>query len=140
MKVEFDLSNPQEVEAVKRLIGGAGGAAAASASPTPAPAAAPASAPAPASSPTTAPAPAPAPTPAPAPAPAPVASGAPAPSPAPAAGGVSQADFAAAVQNYAKVNSPKATKAKFAEFGYTKISDVPPERYGELLPHFTVQG
>ena len=58
------------------------------------------------------------------------------PAPAPAGGAVSQADFAAAVQNYAKVNSPKATKAKFAEFGYTKISDVPPERYAELLPHF----
>lgn len=113
MKVEFDPANAAEVAAVQRLIGGAGGAtpAASVAAPTPAPV--PASAPAP----TRAPAPTMAPMPAP-------------------ASAVSQADFAAAVQNYAKVNSPKATKAKFAEFGFTKISDVPPERYAEIMPHF----
>lgn len=80
-----------------------------------------------------APAPAPAhPAPAPAPAPAPGYS-APAPAPAPAPPTVSQAYFSAAVQDYAKAHSPKAAKAKLAEYGFGKVGDVPAERYAEMM-------
>jgi len=66
------------------------------------------------------------------------AASAPAPAPAPATAGVSQADFSAAVQNYAKAHSPKATKAKLAEFGYGKVGDVPADQYAALIPHLAV--
>ena len=61
-----------------------------------------------------------------------------APAPAPAAAAVSQADFSAAVQNYAKANSPKAAKAKLAEYGFGKVGDVPAERYAEIMQALAV--
>lgn len=123
MELKIDLTNPQHVQNALGLLNMLAGNTGAVHTPAPAaPVAAPAPAPA---------APAAAPTPAaPAPAPAPAA-----PAPA-AAGGVDQATFAAQVQNYAKAHGPKATKAKFAEFGYTKISDVPPEQYAALYAQF----
>lgn len=137
MKIEFDPNNPAEVAAVQTLLGNHGPAATPSqpAAATPAPARAPApnapaqTAPAPAR----APAPAPTQT-APAPASAPAATTA-----APAAtGGVTPDQFAAQVQNYAKAHGPKAAKAKFAEFGFTKISDVPAENIDFMFNAFAV--
>ncbi len=139
MELKIDLTNPQHVQSALGLLTMLAGNTGAVHTPAPAtPVAAPAPAPAPVAPAAPAPAPAPAPaapTPA-APAPAPVAPVAPA-APA-AAGGVDQATFAAQVQNYAKTHGPKATKAKFAEFGYTKISDVPPEQYAALYAQFQV--
>ena len=127
MKIEFDPSNPQDVAMVQRLLGGSTQAAPAAAAPAP-------QAAAPAPAPTPAPAPAPA-------APAPTTAPAPAPAPAPASGApgaVDQTAFAAQVQKYAGAYGPKAAKAKFAEHGMTKISDVPAERYAEFMQHFAV--
>lgn len=88
-------------------------------------------------------APAPAPVPAAAaPAPAPVAApvtSAPAPAPAAANHGITQAQVAAAAQAYSKAYKPAATKAVFAHFGITKISDAKPEIYPQLLQSLTVQ-
>lgn len=139
MELKIDLTNPQHVQNALGLLNMLAGNTGAVHTPAPAaPVAAPAPAPAPVApaAPATAPAPAPA---APAAAPMPAAP-APAPTaPAPAAaGGVDQATFAAQVQNYAKTHGPKATKAKFAEYGYTKISDVPPEQYAALYAQFQV--
>lgn len=139
MKIEFDPNNPDDVAVVRAFLGGNSSAPATS-QPAAAPApvqSAPAAAPAPNAPAQTAPAPARAPAPAPtqsAPAPAP----APAPTTsAPAAtGGVSADQFAAQVQNYAKAHGPKAAKAKFAEFGFTKISDVPAENIDFMFNAF----
>lgn len=123
MKLEFDPSNPAEAAYVLALLGGGGAAPSHAPAHTAAPAPTHAAAPAPAPAPTAAPAPAPAPAPVPQPVSGPT-------------GGMSQADFAAVVQDYAKRNGPKAAKALFAQLGYTKTSDIPPERYAEVLPWF----
>jgi len=144
MELKIDLTNPQHVQNALGLLNMLAGHTGAVQTAAPvAPVAAPAPAPAPVAPAAPAMAPAPAPAPAPAaptqpaaPAPAPVA--APAPAAPAAATGVDQATFAAQVQNYAKTHGPKATKAKFAEFGYTKISDVPPEQYAALYAQFQV--
>lgn len=137
MKIEFDPTNPDDVAAVRAFLGGNGATTAPASTPAaavPAPARAPAPNAAPAQ---TAPAPARAPAPAPtqtapAPASAPAATTA-----APAAtGGVTPDQFAAQVQNYAKAHGPKAAKAKFAEFGFTKISDVPAENIDFMFNEF----
>lgn len=90
----------------------------------------------------------------PATAPAPVAPTAPAAaspsSPAPVApppvtGGISAAQFSAQVQAFAKHYTPKACKARFVElataFGqkWDKTTDIPAERYAEVMPWFAVQ-
>jgi len=137
MELKIDLTNPQHVQNALGLLNMLAGNTGAVHTPAPAaPVAAPAPAPAPVApaAPATAPAPAPA---APAAAPMPAAPAPTAPAPA-AVGGVDQATFAAQVQNYAKTHGPKATKAKFAEYGYTKISDVPPEQYAALYAQFQV--
>ena len=131
MKVSFDINSAEdasEAGASMFALAQAMGATPAAAAPAPAPAAAAAAAPAPAPAAAAPAAPAPAPA---APAPAPAAA-------APAAAQVPQADFSAAVQNYARANNPKAAKAKLAEFGFAKTSDVPPERYAELMAALAV--
>lgn len=75
---------------------------------------------------------------APAPATAPATS-APLPAPAAANHGITQAQVAAAAQAYSKAYKPAATKAVFAHFGITKISDAKPEIYPQLLQSLTVQ-
>lgn len=51
---------------------------------------------------------------------------------------MSQADFGAAVQAYAKAHGPKAAKAKLAEFGFGKTSDVPADQYAGIAAHLAV--
>jgi hypothetical protein len=57
---------------------------------------------------------------------------------------VTQAQFGAQVQAFAKAYTPKACKARFGElssaFGvnWTKTSDIPPERFAEVMPWFAV--
>lgn len=127
MKIEFDLSNPQEVAQVAALIGVGHVAqtqqpqnftAPATAAPAVAPAPAPAAA---------APAPAPSPAPAPTPAPAPVAS---------PSSGADHGALAAAMQNYAKAHGAGAAKAMLAKYGAKKVTDVPvvsiPQILGEI--------
>lgn len=155
MKLTIDLSNQAEIQsAISFLQSLAGNGAttisspANSGSPTapaatpPTPAPAPASSTAPAPTPSPAPAPAPAPNAAPAPTPAPAAppASAPAPSPAPApSGGVTQAEFTAKVNAYAKAHGAQAAKAKLAECnGATKISDIPAEHYAHYISWFNV--
>ena len=149
MKLTIDLlDNASITQGVKLLsmLGHTGGVAASAAAATvaaapnaPAPAATP-PAPAPAAPP--APSPAPAPAPAAAPAPAPSPAPAPAPAPPPVAGGISAAQFAAQVQEFAKKYTPKACKARFGElstaFGqnWTKTSDIPADQYAGVMPWF----
>lgn len=104
---------------------------AAPAAPTPLPPAPPVAA-APAPLPPAAPAHVPAPATAPA-------TSAPLPAPAAANHGITQAQVAAAAQAYSKAYKPAATKAVFAHFGITKISDAKPEIYPQLLQSLTVQ-
>lgn len=109
-------------------------------------AAAPAPAPAAPAAPYVQPQPAPAPAPAPQPvyqAPAPAPQPAPAPAPAPAvgapqAGGITQAQVAAAAQAYSKQHGPKAAKAVLAELGATAISQITPENYALALQKLAV--
>lgn len=63
---------------------------------------------------------------------------APAPAPAAANSGITQAQIAAAAQAYSKAHKPAATKAVFAQFGITKISDASPAIYPQLLQALTV--
>ena len=51
---------------------------------------------------------------------------------------MTQTDFGATVQAYAKAQGPKAAKAKLAEFGFGKTADVPAERYAEIAAHLAV--
>lgn len=127
MKITVEFDSLAEFDAFK----GTGS------TPASAPAAAPrAAAPAPAPNGTPAPAPAPSTaTPAPAPAPAP----APSPAPAPAASPSSGGDLAGHLQNYAKAFGPKTAKAKLAELGYTKVSDVPPEQIAYVISQTPLQ-
>lgn len=55
-----------------------------------------------------------------------------------AASGITQAQIAAAAQAYSKAYKPAATKAVFAQFGITKISDANPSIYPQLLQALTV--
>ena len=113
--------------------------------PAPTPAAPPAPAPAPAAPAPAAPAPAaPAPAPAaPAPAPAPAAppppaQPAPAPAPAPAPGSITQAEFAAKVQAYAKAHGPKAAKNFLASKGFANTQAVTPDWFPHLVAEMGV--
>ena len=137
MKLTIDMSNPDDVaEAVGllALLQGHIGAVAQPAAPAPAPApAAPAPAPAPAPA---APAPA-APAPAPA-APPPPAQPAPAPAPAPAPGSITQAEFAAKVQLYAKAHGPKAAKNFLASKGFANTQAVTPDWFPHLIAEMGV--
>lgn len=142
LHLELDTEAPGDLSAAYKVLNALKGAAQAGPA-APAPNAAPAPAAPPAHTPPAAPAPT-APVP---PASAPVAAS-PAPAPAapppPAAGGISAADFGAQVQAFAKAYSPKACKARFGElsqaFGtnWTKTSDIPPEKYADVMPWFAV--
>jgi len=56
-----------------------------------------------------------------------------APAAAAAAPAITRADFAAAVQRYATANSPKATKALLAEFGFASISNVTDDKFAAIM-------
>lgn len=90
---------------------------------------------------TAAPAPAPAPAAPPAPAPAappPPAQPAPAPAPAPAPGSITQAEFAAKVQAYAKAHGPKAAKNFLASKGFANTQAVTPDWFPHLIAEMGV--
>ena len=135
MKLTVDLADPNEVAAAHMMLADILGVTAIPGSAVPqAPAPAPAPAPA-------APAPAPAPTPAPAPAPAappPPAQPAPAPAPAPAPGSITQAEFAAKVQAYAKAHGPKAAKNFLASKGFANTQAVTPDWFPHLIAEMGV--
>ena len=143
MKLTIDMSNPDDVAEAAGLLAllqGHTGAVPQPAAPAPAPAA---PAPAPAAPPATAPAPAPAPAAPPAPAPAPAAppppaQPAPAPAPAPAPGSITQAEFAAKVQAYAKAHGPKAAKNFLASKGFANTQAVTPDWFPHLIAEMGV--
>ena len=84
-------------------------------------------------------APAPAAPPAPAPAaPPPPAQPAPAPAPAPAPGSITQAEFAAKVQAYAKAHGPKAAKNFLASKGFANTQAVTPDWFPHLIAEMGV--
>ena len=128
MKLTIDMSNPDDVAEAAGLLAllqGHTGAVPQPAAPAPA---APAPAPAPA-----APAPAPAPA-----APPPPAQPAPAPAPAPAPGSITQAEFAAKVQAYAKAHGPKAAKNFLASKGFANTQAVTPDWFPHLIAEMGV--
>ena len=128
MKLTIDMSNPDDVAEAAGLLAllqGHTGAVPQPAAPAPAPAA---PAPAPA-----APAPAPAPA-----APPPPAQPAPAPAPAPAPGSITQAEFAAKVQAYAKAHGPKAAKNFLASKGFANTQAVTPDWFPHLIAEMGV--
>ena len=129
MKLTVDLADPSDVaEAVGLLamLQGHTGAIPRPAAPaTLAPAAPPAPAPA------APPAPAPA-------APPPPAQPAPAPAPAPAPGSITQAEFAAKVQAYAKAHGPKAAKNFLASIGFANTQAVTPDWFPHLIAEMGV--
>ena len=146
MKLTVDLADPNEVAAAHMMLadilgvtaipGSAiPGSAAPAAPPAPAPAPAPAAPPAPAPAPAAPPAPAPAPAPA---APPPPAQPAPAPAPAPAPGSITQAEFAAKVQAYAKAHGPKAAKNFLASKGFANTQAVTPDWFPHLIAEMGV--
>lgn len=142
MKLTVDLADPNEVAAAHMMLAdilgvtAIPGSAVPQAPATPAPAAPPA--PAPAAPPAPAPAPA-APAPAPAPAaPPPPAQPAPAPAPAPAPGSITQAEFAAKVQAYAKAHGPKAAKNFLASKGFANTQAVTPDWFPHLIAEMGV--
>ena len=130
MKLTVDLADPNEVAAAHMMladilgVSAIPGSAVPQAPATPAPAAPPA--PAPAAPPAPAPAPAPA-------APPPPAQPAPAPAPAPAPGSITQAEFAAKVQAYAKAHGPKAAKNFLASKGFANTQAVTPDWFPHLI-------
>ena len=151
MKLTVDLADPNEVAAAHMMLADILGVTAIPGSAVPqapatpattAPAAPPAPAPAAPPAPTPAPAPAPAaPAPAPAPAPAappPPAQPAPAPAPAPAPGSITQAEFAAKVQAYAKAHGPKAAKNFLASKGFANTQAVTPDWFPHLIAEMGV--
>ena len=132
MKLTIDMSNPDDVaEAVGLLamLQGHTGAIPQPAAPAPAPAPAAPPAPAPAAPPAPAPAPA---------APPPPAQPAPAPAPAPAPGSITQAEFAAKVQAYAKAHGPKAAKNFLASKGFANTQAVTPDWFPHLIAEMGV--
>lgn len=136
MKLTIDMSNPDDVaEAVGLLamLQGHTGAIPQPAAPAPAPAPAAPPAPAPAAPPAPAPRPAPAPA-----APPPPAQPAPAPAPAPAPGSITQAEFAAKVQAYAKAHGPKAAKNFLASKGFANTQAVTPDWFPHLIAEMGV--
>ena len=144
MKLTVDLADPNEVAAAHMMLADILGvtaipgsavpqAPAPAAPPAPAPAAPPASAPAPAPAPAAPPAPAPAPA-----APPPPAQPAPAPAPAPAPGSITQAEFAAKVQAYAKAHGPKAAKNFLASKGFANTQAVTPDWFPHLIAEMGV--
>ena len=135
MKLTVDLADPNEVAAAHMMLADILGVTAIPGSAVPqAPAPAPAPAPA-----APAPAPAPAPTPAPAPAaPPPPAQPAPAPAPAPSPGSITQAEFAAKVQAYAKAHGPKAAKNFLASKGFANTQAVTPDWFPHLIAEMGV--
>ena len=137
MKLTVDLADPNEVAAAHMMLADILGVTAipgsavpqAPATPAPAPAAPPPPAPAPAAPPAPAPAPA---------APPPPAQPAPAPAPAPAPGSITQAEFAAKVQAYAKAHGPKAAKNFLASKGFANTQAVTPDWFPHLIAEMGV--
>ena len=111
MKLTVDLADPSDVAEAYVLLSDMVG--------TPAPAAPPAPAPAPA-------------------APPPPAQPAPAPAPAPAPGSITQAEFAAKVQAYAKAHGPKAAKNFLASKGFANTQAVTPDWFPHLIAEMGV--
>ena len=137
MKLTVDLADPSDVAEAYVLLSDLVGTPAQAPAAPPAPAPAPAAPPAPA----WAPAPAPAAPPAPAPAhaaPPPPAQPAPAPAPAPAPGSITQAEFAAKVQAYAKAHGPKAAKNFLASKGFANTQAVTPDWFPHLIAEMGV--
>lgn len=130
MKLTVDLADPSDVAEAYVLLSDLVGT----------PAQAPAAPPAPATlAPAAPPAPAPAAPPAPAPAaPPPPAQPAPAPAPAPAPGSITQAEFAAKVQAYAKAHGPKAAKNFLASKGFANTQAVTPDWFPHLIAEMGV--
>ena len=119
MKLTIDMSNPDDVAEAAGLLAllqGHTGAVPQPAAPAPA-----------------APAPAPAPA-----APPPPAQPAPAPAPAPAPGSITQAEFAAKVQAYAKAHGPKAAKNFLASKGFANTQAVTPDWFPHLIAEMGV--
>ena len=127
MKLTVDLADPSDVAEAYVLLSDLVG------TPAQAPAAPPAPAPAPAAPPAAPPAPAPAPA-----APPPPAQPAPAPAPAPAPGSITQAEFAAKVQAYAKAHGPKAAKNFLASKGFANTQAVTPDWFPHLIAEMGV--
>ena len=122
MKLTVDLADPSDVAEAYVLLSEAYALLSA-----PAPAAPPAPAPAPAAPPAPAPA-----------APPPPAQPAPAPAPAPAPGSITQAEFAAKVQAYAKAHGPKAAKNFLASKGFANTQAVTPDWFPHLIAEMGV--
>ena len=127
MKLTVDLADPSDVAEAYALLSDLVG------TPAQTPAAPPAPAPAPALAPAAPPAPAPAPA-----APPPPAQPAPAPAPAPAPGSITQAEFAAKVQAYAKAHGPKAAKNFLASKGFANTQAVTPDWFPHLIAEMGV--
>ena len=130
MKLTVDLADPSDVAEAHTLLSVLVGAPS---HPMQAPAPAAQSAPAPAPAAQSAPAPAPAPA-----APPPPAQPAPAPAPAPAPGSITQAEFAAKVQAYAKAHGPKAAKTFLASKGFANTQAVTPDWFPHLIAEMGV--
>ena len=128
MKLTVDLADPNEVAAAHMMLADILGVTAIPGSAVPQ---APAPAPAPAPAVRAAPAPAPA-------APPPPAQPAPAPAPAPAPGSITQAEFAAKVQAYAKAHGPKAAKNFLASKGFANTQAVTPDWFPHLIAEMGV--
>ena len=128
MKLTVDLADPNEVAAAHMMLADILGVTAIPGSAVPQ-APAPAPAPAPAAPPAPAPAPA---------APPPPAQPAPAPAPAPAPGSITQAEFAAKVQAYAKAHGPKAAKNFLASKGFANTQAVTPDWFPHLIAEMGV--
>ena len=71
-------------------------------------------------------------------APPPPAQPAPAPAPAPAPGSITQAEFAAKVQAYAKAHGPKAAKNFLASKGFANTQAVTPDWFPHLIAEMGV--
>lgn len=134
MKLTVDLADPNEVAAAHMMLADILGVSAIPGSAVPQAPATPA-APAPAAPPAPAPAAPPAPAPA---APPPPAQPAPAPAPAPAPGSITQAEFAAKVQAYAKAHGPKAAKNFLASKGFANTQAVTPDWFPHLIAEMGV--
>ena len=62
----------------------------------------------------------------------------PAPAPAPAPGSITQAEFAAKVQAYAKAHGPKAAKNFLASKGFANTQAVTPDWFPHLIAEMGV--
>ena len=131
MKLTVDLADPNEVAAAHMMLADILGVTAIPGSAVPQAPATPAPAAPPAPAPAAPPAPAPA-------APPPPAQPAPAPAPAPAPGSITQAEFAAKVQAYAKAHGPKAAKNFLASKGFANTQAVTPDWFPHLIAEMGV--